>query len=108
MAARAGTGQAAWAGVQAISALREVARLRADLLTVLPRAIAGDDVVVLVHGFLAIAGVFRPLRMRLERDAGARVATFSHAPGLGVKRIAGQLARLIDQIPHGTRIHLVG
>jgi triacylglycerol lipase len=109
MAARVSQARgAADQAVQAISTLREVARVRADLLPVLPRAIAGDDVVVLVHGFLAIAGVFRPLRMRLERDAGARVATFSHAPGLGVKRIAQQLARLVDQIPHGTRIHLVG
>jgi pimeloyl-ACP methyl ester carboxylesterase len=109
MAARTSrASQTAWAGVQAISTLREVARIRADLLPVLPRAIAGDDVVVLVHGFLATAGVFRPLRARLERDAGARVATFSHAPGLGVRRIAQQLADLVDRIPHGTRIHLVG
>jgi pimeloyl-ACP methyl ester carboxylesterase len=74
----------------------------------LPRALAGDDVVVLVHGFLATAGIFRPLRARLEREAGARVATFSHAPGVGVKRIASQLAALVDRIPQGTRIHLVG
>jgi triacylglycerol lipase len=101
---------ASWsdAGVQAISTLREVARVRADIRPVLPRAIAGDDVVVLVHGFLATAGVFRPLRARLERDAGALVASFSHAPGLGVRRIAHQLARLVERIPHGTRIHLVG
>ena len=45
-------------------------RVRADLLPIVPRAIAGDDVVVLVHGFLATAGVFRPLRARLEREAG--------------------------------------
>src|SRR5277367_4675492 len=95
-------------GVQAISTLREVARVRADLLPVLPRAIAGDDVVVLVHGFLATAGVFRPLRAHLEREAGPRVATFSHAPGLGVRRIARQLASLVERIPQGTRIHLVG
>jgi triacylglycerol lipase len=100
--------QPPWPGVQAISTLREVARVRADLLPVLPRAIAGDDVVVLVHGFLATAGIFRPLRARLERDAGARVASFSHAPGLGVKRIAQQLSALVDRIPYGTRIHLVG
>jgi pimeloyl-ACP methyl ester carboxylesterase len=93
---------------QAISTLREFARVRADLLTVLPRSVAGDDVVVLVHGFMATAGIFRPLRARLERDAGARVATFSHAPGLGVRRIAAQLASLVDRIPDGTRIHLVG
>src|SRR5277367_3397535 len=95
-------------GVQAMSTLREVARVRADLLPILPRAIAGDDVVVLVHGFLATAGIFRPLRARLEREAGARIASFSHAPGLGVRRIAQQLAGIVDRIPHGTRIHLVG
>ena len=60
------------------------------------------------RAFLATAGVFRPMRKRLRRETGALVASFSHAPGLGVKRIAGQLARLIDRIPHGTRIHLVG
>jgi triacylglycerol lipase len=109
MAARTSwTSPSEWPAVQAISTLREVARVRADLRAVLPRAIAGDDVVVLVHGFLATAGVFRPLRVRLERDADARVASFSHAPGLGVRRIADQLASLVDRIPHGTRIHLVG
>ena len=106
MAAR--TSRSGFGGVQAISTLREVARVRADLMPILPRAIAGDDVVVLVHGFLATAGVFRPLRVRLEREAGALVASFSHAPGLGVRRIAQQLAGLVDRIPHGTRIHLVG
>jgi hypothetical protein len=97
-----------FAGVQAISTLREVARVRADLRPIVPNATAGDDVVVLVHGLLATAGIFRPMRARLEREAGARVASFSHAPGLGVERIAMQLARLIDRIPDGTRIHLVG
>jgi triacylglycerol lipase len=109
MAARArGTVQAGWSGVQAISTLREIARVRADLMPVVPNAIAGDDVVVLVHGFLATAGIFRPLRARLEREAGARIASFSHAPGLGVKRIAQQLSGIVDRIPTGTRIHLVG
>jgi triacylglycerol lipase len=93
---------------EALSTLRELALVRPDLRAVVPRARCGDDVVVLVHGFLASAGVFRPMRARLERDAGARVATFSHAPGLGVRRIAGQLAELVERIPHGTRIHLVG
>jgi pimeloyl-ACP methyl ester carboxylesterase len=96
------------AGVQALSTLREVARVRADLRPIVPRATAGDDVVVVVHGFLATAGFFRPMRARLEKEAKAHVASFSHAPGLGVERIAGQLARLVDRIPEGTRIHLVG
>src|SRR5438445_1604345 len=95
-------------GIEAMATLREVVLMRRDLLPVLPKAYAGDDVVVLVHGFMASAGVFRPMRARLEKEAGACVASFSHAPGWGVKRIAQQLANLVDRIPHGTRIHLVG
>jgi pimeloyl-ACP methyl ester carboxylesterase len=95
-------------GVEAIATLREVALMRRDILTVLPKAYAGDDVVVLVHGFFASAGVFRPMRARLEKEADARVASFSHAPGWGVRRIARQLSELVDRIPQGTRIHLVG
>jgi triacylglycerol lipase len=93
---------------EAAATLREVGLMGRDLWPVVPRARAGDDVVVLVHGFFASAGVFRPMRARLERDADARVGSFSHAPGWGVRRIAGQLAELVDRIPHGTRIHLVG
>jgi triacylglycerol lipase len=95
-------------GDEAISTLRQVALFRADVLPIVPRALAGDDVVVLVHGFFATAGVFRPMRARIERETGALVASFSHAPGLGVKRIAAQLAGIVARIPHGTRIHLVG
>jgi pimeloyl-ACP methyl ester carboxylesterase len=93
---------------EALSTLREVSLFRADVLPIVPRALPGDDVVVLVHGFLATAGVFRPMRARIERETGALVASFSHAPGLGVKRIAMQLAKIVARIPHGTRIHLVG
>ena len=41
------------------------------------------------------------------RGGGAR-RKLQPAPGLGVRRIAQQLANLVDRIPHGTRIHLVG
>ncbi|HZU82915.1 MAG TPA: alpha/beta fold hydrolase [Polyangiaceae bacterium] len=95
-------------GGERLALLREVALMPRDLGMVVPDARPGDDVVVLVHGFLASAGVFRPLRSRLERETSARVATFTHAPCVGVRRIARQLADLIDQIPHGTRITVVG
>ena len=95
-------------GSEALATLREVALIARDLSPVLPDALPGDDVVVLVHGFMASAGVFRPMRARLERDAHARVATFTHAPGAGVKRIARQLSDLVARIPQGTRIHIVG
>jgi triacylglycerol lipase len=93
---------------ESLATLREVALAPLDLAPVIPRALPGDDVVVLVHGFCATAGVFRPLRARLEREAGARVATFTHAPGVRVRPIARELARLVEQIPAGTRITLVG
>jgi pimeloyl-ACP methyl ester carboxylesterase len=95
-------------GVERLALLREVALVPRDLAEVVPRAQPGEDVVVLVHGFLASAGVFRPLRARLERETGARVATFTHAPGVGIQRIARRLARLVDQFPEGTRITVVG
>jgi triacylglycerol lipase len=95
-------------GVERLALLREVTLVPRDLAPVLPEAQPGDDVVVLVHGFLASAGVFRPLRARLEREAGARVATFTHAPGLGIRRIARRLASLVDRIPGGARITVVG
>jgi pimeloyl-ACP methyl ester carboxylesterase len=97
-----------WLGAETIAALRELSLLRHDLAPVVPRAKAGDDVVILIHGFLASAGVFRPMRARLERDAHALVATFTHPPGRSVRRIARQLERLVGRIPRGVRIHLVG
>jgi triacylglycerol lipase len=95
-------------GDERLALLREATLVARDLTAVVPQARAGDDVVVLVHGFLASAGVFRPLRVRLEREAGARVATFTHAPGVGIRRIARRLGELVDRLPHGTRITVVG
>lgn len=95
-------------GDEALATLREAVLWPRDLAPILPAAGPGDDVVVMIHGFFASAGVFRPMRGRLEREAGARVATFTHAPGLGVRRIARNLAELVDRIPHGARVHIVG
>ena len=95
-------------GAEAVSSLREVVLMARDLAPVLPAVKPGDDVVVLLHGFMATAGVFRPMRARLERDVHARVATFTHAPGAGVKRIARQLESLVRRIPLGARVHHVG
>jgi pimeloyl-ACP methyl ester carboxylesterase len=95
-------------GGERLALLREVALVPRDLAAVVPEVREGENVVVLVHGFLASAGVFRPLRARLEREAGARVATFTHAPGPGIKRIAKRLAALVEQIPRGARITVVG
>ena len=82
--------------------------MRHDLFAVVPRD-ARDDVVVLVHGFLATAGVLRPLAERIESDTGAGTATFTHLPGEGIERIARRVAELVKRVPARTRrIHLVG
>jgi len=95
-------------GPERLAFLRQMALVPLDWTNVVPQVRPGDDVVVLVHGFCATAGVFRPLRARLETEAGARVATFTHAPGVGVRRIARQLERLIDRLPASARITVVG
>src|SRR5580704_6058446 len=63
---------------EAMATIREAVLLPYDLAPVVPDARAGEDVVVLLHGFMATAGVFRPLRARLEREKGVHVASFTH------------------------------
>jgi pimeloyl-ACP methyl ester carboxylesterase len=87
---------------------RQARLMRHDLFSVVPRN-ATDDVVVLVHGFLATAGVLRPLAGRIESDTGAGTATFTHLPGEGIERIAQRVAEIVRRVPARTqRIHLVG
>lgn len=94
---------------ETIATLREVVLSPLDLVHRVPEGMrAGDDVVVLIHGFFATAGVFRPMRKALEERAGAKIASFTHAPGEGVERIAKKLARLVTKMPEGVRLHLVG
>jgi pimeloyl-ACP methyl ester carboxylesterase len=95
-------------GAERLAFMRQATLLHRDIAPVVPRVVRGDHVVILIHGFLASAGVFRPLRARLERETGARVATFSHAPGVGIRRIAARLAELVDRVPHAERITVIG
>jgi pimeloyl-ACP methyl ester carboxylesterase len=67
----------------------------------------GDDVAVLVHGSLATGGAWRPLRRRLESKK-AFVVTFTYGPGAGVREVAAEIAAILDGLPAGARIHLVG
>jgi triacylglycerol lipase len=94
---------------ETIATLREVALMARDITPVVPAEVApSDDVVVFIHGFFASAGVFRPMRSHLETDTKAKVASFTHAPGAGIERIARSLARLVNRIPAACRVHLVG
>ena len=72
-------------------------------------AVAKGDVVVFVHGFLATAGVLRPLRDAVERETRAATASFTHPPGLGIVSIGERLASLVASLESPeVRIHLVG
>jgi pimeloyl-ACP methyl ester carboxylesterase len=94
---------------ETVATLREVVLMARDITPVVPAQVAPHtDVVVLVHGFFASAGVFRPMRRHLVTDTGATVASFTHAPGAGIERIARSLARIVDRIPRDCRVHLVG
>ena len=79
-----------------------------DLAPCMPTVRWGDEVVVFVHGIFASAGVFRPMRRALSLNSKLKFASFTHAPGVGVKRIAGRLAELLDELPSGVRVHIIG
>lgn len=94
---------------EALAFARQATLLHLDTREVCPtEATVGADVVVLVHGLFATAGVLRPLRGHLERATGASTASFSYAPGPGVETVAARLARLVERLPTGVRVHLVG
>jgi triacylglycerol lipase len=68
----------------------------------------GGDVVMLVHGLFATAGVLRPLRRELEERTGAYTSSFTHPPGPGISSIARDVAKAVRAITGDVRIHLVG
>lgn len=79
-----------------------------DLAPSVPSVSPGEDVVVLVHGLLATAAAFRPLRTRLERELGVKTASFTSVPFTSVRRIASQAAAVVDAFPEDARVHVVG
>jgi len=97
------------------AAARE-ARAFARLATLLPLDLGqivpdgmreGDDVVVLVHGALATAGAWRPLRQRLMSE-GVHSASFTYKPSAGVVAISDGVARILNRLPPRVRVCLVG
>lgn len=93
---------------EAAATLREVVLMPFDLGTVVPDVTPNEHVVVFVHGFMATAGVFRPMRRHVEKHAGARTASFTHLPGRGVEAIARDLASVVARIDARATVHLVG
>jgi triacylglycerol lipase len=70
--------------------------------------VAGDDVVVFLHGLFATAGVLRPIRAAIARHPGVHAAALTYPPGPGVKLLASRLHELLQGLPADARIHLVG
>ncbi len=68
----------------------------------------GRDVVMLVHGLFATAGVLRPLRRELEARAFAHTSSFTHPPGPGIASVARDIAEAAARISGDARLHLVG
>jgi pimeloyl-ACP methyl ester carboxylesterase len=94
---------------EALAYARQASLLHHDFGDVFPcDAAPGEDVVVLIHGFLATAGVLRPMRRFIESEAEAHTASFTYAPGPGVESVARRLGGLVRRLPRGTRLHLVG
>lgn len=101
------------AGREALAMLRQAVLLHRDVFEQSPRARsfsgeADHDVVVLLHGMFATAGVLRPLRERIEQATGAKTASFTYAPGSAVSALAERLGELLAKVPRRARIHLVG
>jgi pimeloyl-ACP methyl ester carboxylesterase len=95
---------------EAVSLARQAWLLPHDLLTpVLPQDCEpGDDVVVLLHGLFASAGVLRPLGTTMSQHMGVHTATMSYPPGPGVDELSTRLRHLLDTLPPKVRLHLVG
>jgi pimeloyl-ACP methyl ester carboxylesterase len=100
-----------------LRAVSREARAFAKLAVLVPRDLGqdvpesveeGDDVVVLVHGAMATAGAWRPLRRRLEALGHTHTATFSYGLAKGVAEIANCIEVLLRRIPGKVRLHLVG
>jgi pimeloyl-ACP methyl ester carboxylesterase len=95
---------------EALSFARQAWLLPHDVLApVLPHDCQpGDDVVVLLHGLFATAGVLRPLGMAMAQHAGVHTATMSYPPGPGIEELATRLRLLLDTLPPQVHLHLVG
>jgi len=95
--------------LEASAYARQAFLVARDLEPSLPERIEpGDQVVFFLHGFMATAGVLRPLRDAVTRHAGLCAASLTYPPGPGVENLAERLAVAIDRLPADAKVHLVG
>ncbi|HYP86945.1 MAG TPA: hypothetical protein VEQ59_02305 [Polyangiaceae bacterium] len=96
-------------GREAAAIARQATLIYRDVRGARPMWVGGDrDVVMLVHGLFATAGVLRPLRRQIEARSGAFTTSFTHPPGPGIPSIARDIARAVSAISGEARIHLIG
>ncbi|HVY27725.1 MAG TPA: hypothetical protein VHB79_14320 [Polyangiaceae bacterium] len=96
-------------GREAAALARQATLIYRDVRGARPMWVHGDrDVVLLVHGLFATAGVLRPLRRDIESRTGAHTASFTHPPGPGIPSIARDVRAAVHAIRGEVRIHLVG
>jgi pimeloyl-ACP methyl ester carboxylesterase len=96
-------------GREAAAIARQATLIYRDVRGARPMWVGGDrDVVMLVHGLFATAGVLRPLRRQIESLTRAFTTSFTHPPGPGIARIAREIAKAVSAISGDARIHLIG
>lgn len=98
-------------GREALAMLKQATLLHRDVLSSplrLPTEGQKADLVVLLHGLFATAGVLRPMRERIELEAEALTVSFTYPPGTSVVELAHRIAALVRDVPGEPRIHLVG
>lgn len=96
-------------GREAAAIARQATLIYRDVRGARPMWVGGDrDVVMLVHGLFATAGVLRPLRRQIEALTLVCTTSFTHPPGPGIARIAREIARAVSAISGDARIHLIG
>jgi triacylglycerol lipase len=94
---------------EAVAIARQATLICRDVRGARPMWVRADrDVVMLVHGLFATAGVLRPLRRDIEARTGAYTTSFTHPPGPGIASIADDIARAVRAISGDVRIHLIG
>jgi len=98
------------AGREVAAFARQAWLLRHDASApVLPEDPAeGDQVVVFLHGLFATAGVLRPMRAAVTRNAGIHAAALTYPPGPGIVELADRLASLVRALPEHVHVHVVG
>ncbi|WP_050435943.1 hypothetical protein [Chondromyces crocatus] len=104
----------ATAGHEVVAYARQALLMRHDTdAPVLPAEVRdGEDVVVLLHGLFATAGVLRPLRAAIgrmvRRAMPIHTAAVSYPSTSGIAPAVEQLAEALGALPAGARLHLCG